>query len=689
MDSFEFQRMEESFAPYDALWVKAGLPLLVVSIVLWSLTQGGPILSSSVVDLSEVMAGYFGTLTIGVGCFLLNVLLGIPYVQRRIDLERSGQSEYGVFQRLPMPRWSGQTLPSEENYRRSPLYLAIMVVGAIGFTLVPAAFTVHGLKKVVNNGELWDVGQLGCKLRVFERAHPRPDPLQAPHRGQKPLLDWIELVDASVLAPNIATPRQLFETRDRSAVALLAPCDEVSCSRHEPELRLATYRDDILRAVMGPGAEGMTGRKFTTSCLSNPTACKGVDVWPSPAVWYVLIALPAMMAVSSTLAFWFKVVASGGEATPVLKRFAKYRSRLRERAGSDANARGQPETHTTLALLTAVLLATLALAWFLGPRFSAWAKVPESFLFGVTAMLWAGPALRRWAHASPWGLALAALAAAGVIAIIVSGSIAVVVLLTLAFGANALAVWNGHRIINSLYAPEVIDPQTPAAGEAVDPDKARAGRKIISLVTELASKAEIPVPGIYWLNGISQPIAFATGRNPAHASIGVAYALVDCLKSEELLKAVLAHEVAHIKNRDSRRHTAMAGVSGMSSSTIRFSGPLSSGFAEHSRWRDAFVAVALVPLLPVISLVARASLSRSREFEADRTGAELCGDPKAMAAALREIGRCMERVGQADAEKIEPVAHMLIIAPRLDGWLGDIYGTHPTVDARVQRLEGD
>lgn len=212
--------------------------------------------------------------------------------------------------------------------------------------------------------------------------------------------------------------------------------------------------------------------------------------------------------------------------------------------------------------------------------------------------------------------------------------------------------------------------------------------KVVSMVRELAEKAGLPMPKVYVLNN-PQPNAFATGRNPQHAAVAVTTGLMEILSDAEL-RGVIAHELAHIQNRDTLIMTVAATVSGAIGSMANFGRMFGGGRGRSADQRGAGGALGgmlIMFLAPFAAMIVQMTISRTREYAADKRGAEICGDPVALADALRKISGIATRVRNREAEHHPASAHLFIFNPLKAAGLKNLFSTHPDVNERIRRLE--
>ena len=251
---------------------------------------------------------------------------------------------------------------------------------------------------------------------------------------------------------------------------------------------------------------------------------------------------------------------------------------------------------------------------------------------------------------------------------LVGGSTGMLIGFAMALAMNLFAYWNSDKVLLSMYGAKPVDAQSA-------PDLYR-------LVEKLAASAQIPMPKVY-ITENPQPNAFATGRDPGHAAVCVTSGLLAQVNQEELA-GVLAHELGHVKHRDTLTMTITAVMAGAISMLANM-----AFFMGGSRDRDhplGMVGVLLVTLLaPIAAMLVQAAISRSREFEADRAGAEITGRPMWLASALGQIERAAERTPNYPADANPATAHMFIINP-LHGGISGLFATHPATAERIARL---
>jgi heat shock protein HtpX len=240
-----------------------------------------------------------------------------------------------------------------------------------------------------------------------------------------------------------------------------------------------------------------------------------------------------------------------------------------------------------------------------------------------------------------------------------------VVAFVLAAGMNLFAYWNSDKMLLSMYGARQVD-------EATAPD-------LTHIVQRLAAQAGLPTPKIFIAEN-PQPNAFATGRSPEHAALCVTSGLIARVNNQELA-GVIAHELGHVKNRDTLTMTITAVIAGAVGMLANF-----AFFMGGRRNPLGLVGVLLVTLLaPIAAMLVQAAISRSREFEADRAGAELTGRPLWLADALAEIDRTARNTLNGPADANPATAHMFIVNP-LHGGLSGLFASHPSTEERIARL---
>ena len=207
-----------------------------------------------------------------------------------------------------------------------------------------------------------------------------------------------------------------------------------------------------------------------------------------------------------------------------------------------------------------------------------------------------------------------------------------------------------------------------------------------AIVEELAARGGMPVPKVYLIDS-DQPNAFATGRNPENAAVAATRGLMRRLNRDEV-RAVLAHELGHVRNRDSLTMTitaVLAGAIGMLAQSIFFLGAF-GGRDDRNSPLGGIGALLVMILAPIAAMLVQMAISRSREYEADRAGAELSGDPRALASALHKISHGAAEIPNPRAEQNPASAHLFIINPLHGNGADNLFSTHPSTENRIARL---
>ncbi len=265
------------------------------------------------------------------------------------------------------------------------------------------------------------------------------------------------------------------------------------------------------------------------------------------------------------------------------------------------------------------------------------------------------------------GLLMAAIMALfGMVGAVLGGGQGMLLALALAAAMNLWAYWFSDTMVLKLYRAREVD-----AGSAP---------QLYSTVAELATRAGLPMPKVYLIDE-AQPNAFATGRNPEHAAVAATTGILQLLTAGEL-RAVLAHELSHVRHRDILTSTITASIAGAISTLANFG----MFFGGRDDERNPLVALLVLILAPVAAVLIQLAISRGREYEADRGGAELSGDPRALADALAKIDRYAQGLPLATAETHPATAHLMIINPLSGSGLAGMFSTHPPTAERIHRL---
>ena len=240
----------------------------------------------------------------------------------------------------------------------------------------------------------------------------------------------------------------------------------------------------------------------------------------------------------------------------------------------------------------------------------------------------------------------------------------------LVFGVvmNFFTYWNSDKMVLAHYGAQEVN--------------ARTAPRLYGIVKRLADRAKLPMPKVYIIDS-PVPNAFATGRNPEHAAVAVNTALADLLDEDELA-GVLAHELSHVKHRDILISTVAASMAGAISTIAQWGMFLGGGRDENGESRNPFATILVMILAPMAAALIQMAVSRSREYMADKSGGELCGNPNALADALLKIEAFARRRVMPGAT--EATAHMFIINPFSGVNMSQLISTHPPTEERVRLL---
>jgi len=241
--------------------------------------------------------------------------------------------------------------------------------------------------------------------------------------------------------------------------------------------------------------------------------------------------------------------------------------------------------------------------------------------------------------------------------------------LVVALGMNFFSYWFSDTMVLKMYNAQQVD-ETSAP-------------QFYRMVSELAARAQLPMPRVFLINDDS-PNAFATGRNPEHAAVAATTGILRVL-SEREMRGVMAHELAHVRHRDILISTVSATMAGAISMLANFA-MFFGGRDGDGRARNPIVGILVMLLAPLAASLIQMAISRSREFEADRGGAEISGDPRALASALDKIHRYAQGTTLEAAERHPETAQMMIMNPLSAGGLRGLFSTHPSTEERIERL---
>ncbi|GJG96238.1 zinc metalloprotease HtpX [Cupriavidus pauculus] len=241
--------------------------------------------------------------------------------------------------------------------------------------------------------------------------------------------------------------------------------------------------------------------------------------------------------------------------------------------------------------------------------------------------------------------------------------------LLIALGMNFFSYWFSDKMVLRMYNAQEVD-----AGSAP---------QFYNMVQELSQRAGLPMPRVYLINE-DAPNAFATGRNPEHAAVAATTGILRVLSDREL-RGVMAHELAHVKHRDILTSTIAATMAGAISALANMAMFFGGRDANGNR-SNPIAGIAVAILAPLAASLIQMAISRAREFEADRGGAEISGDPQALASALDKIHRYAQGIPFQTAEEHPATAQMMIMNPLSGGGIANLFSTHPATEERIARL---
>ena len=253
---------------------------------------------------------------------------------------------------------------------------------------------------------------------------------------------------------------------------------------------------------------------------------------------------------------------------------------------------------------------------------------------------------------------------------LMGGEGGLIIAFAVAAAMNFFAYWNADKIVLRMYRAQPVTKKS-APG-------------FYGIVEQLARRAQMPMPKVYIIEN-DQPNAFATGRNPENAAVAATTGLLKILNSEEIA-GVMAHELAHVKNRDTLTMTVtatIAGAIGMLANLAMFAGM----FGGNRNAPLGGIGALLVALLaPMAAMLVQMAISRTREYEADKIGAEICGNPLWLANALAKLEQGAQRIDNHQAENNPATAHMFIVNPLHARSVDNLFSTHPKTANRIEKL---
>jgi heat shock protein HtpX len=252
---------------------------------------------------------------------------------------------------------------------------------------------------------------------------------------------------------------------------------------------------------------------------------------------------------------------------------------------------------------------------------------------------------------------------------LLGGRQGMMIALVVALGMNFFSYWFSDALVLKMYNAKQVD-ETSAP-------------QFYRMIQELAANAQLPMPKVYLIEE-DAPNAFATGRNPGHAAVAATTGILRVLTEREL-RGVMAHELAHVRHRDILISTVSATMAGAISMLANFA-MFFGGRDSEGRSTNPIVGILVMILAPIAASLIQMAISRAREFEADRGGAEISGDPRALASALQKIHNAAQGIPLETAERHPETAQMMIMNPLSGGGLRGMFSTHPSTEERVARL---
>ena len=256
----------------------------------------------------------------------------------------------------------------------------------------------------------------------------------------------------------------------------------------------------------------------------------------------------------------------------------------------------------------------------------------------------------------------------GVIGAYVGGSSGMLLALLFGGAMNVFSYWFSDTMVLKMYNAREVDEYSAP--------------QFYNMVRELAQRADLPMPRVYLIDE-AQPNAFATGRNPDNAAVAATTGILNLLSAREI-RGVMAHELAHVRHRDILISTISATMAGAISALANFA--MFFGGRDSEGRSNPIAGLAMALLAPIAASLIQMAISRSREFEADRGGAEISGDPHALADALAKIDAYARGIPMQVAEEHPATAQMMIMNPLSGGGIASLFSTHPATEERVARL---
>jgi heat shock protein HtpX len=253
---------------------------------------------------------------------------------------------------------------------------------------------------------------------------------------------------------------------------------------------------------------------------------------------------------------------------------------------------------------------------------------------------------------------------------LIGGQSGMVIAFLIAAAMNLFSYWNSDRMVLSMTGAHEVD--------------ARSAPDLYNMVGGLARNAGLPMPRIYIMDN-PQPNAFATGRNPENAAVAVTTGLLERLSREEVA-GVVAHELAHIRNRDTLIMTITATIAGAISMLAQFGMFFGGGNRENNNGMSIVTTLLMVIVAPIAAMLVQMAISRTREYAADRLGAQIAGQPEWLASALSKLEQAAHAIPNDVAEQNPATAHLFIVNPLSGARMDNLFATHPATDNRIAAL---
>jgi heat shock protein HtpX len=252
---------------------------------------------------------------------------------------------------------------------------------------------------------------------------------------------------------------------------------------------------------------------------------------------------------------------------------------------------------------------------------------------------------------------------------LIGGAGGMLIAFAIAAGLNLFSYWNADKLVLRMYRAREVD--------------ARTAPEFYEIVRRLAARANLPMPRVYVIDN-PQPNAFATGRNPQNAAVAATTGLLAALSPDEIA-GVMAHELGHIRNRDTLVMTLTATIAGAISMLANFALFFGGNRSSNNQMGLVGILIAVI-VAPLAAMLVQMAISRTREYSADRVGAEISGNPRALASALARIANSVHRIPNGDAERRPATAHLFIINPLSGARMDNLFSTHPSTENRIAAL---